>query len=133
LSRALGKHILIDFHDCPFETLDDTELIRTSLLDAAAHIGATIVTNVFHRFAPQGVSGVVVIAESHLAIHTWPEFGIASIDLFSCSDRIADTALAPFLARSLRAGRWDISEHKRGVHTRDFTGSRDLALNAAPI
>ena len=113
-NTALGKHLLIDFHGCPFDTLNDIEWIRTSLIEAAGHIGATIVTDVFHRFAPQGVSGVVVIAESHLAIHTWPEFGIASIDLFSCSDRIADSALAPFLARAFRAGKWESSQHERG-------------------
>jgi len=112
--EALGKHILIDFHGCPFDSLDNSELIRSSMLEAAAHIGATIVTDVFHRFAPQGVSGVVVIAESHLAIHTWPEYGIASIDLFSCTDRIADAALAPFLARRFKAERWEHSEHRRG-------------------
>ena len=115
MNDALGKHLLIDFHECPFDQLNDIEWIRSTLLDAAKHIRATVVTNIFHRFAPQGVSGVVVIAESHLAIHTWPEFGVAAIDLFSCGDSIDSAALAPFIGKKLQAQSWQTTEHQRGV------------------
>ena len=56
------------------------------LLQAAREAGATVVTSTFHTFNPHGVSGVVVIAESHIAIHTWPERGYAAIDVFTCGN-----------------------------------------------
>ena len=88
---VLGYHTLFELYDCDRLILNQLDQVREILLEAARLGNATIINNTFHQFSPQGISGVVVIAESHLAVHTWPEHGYAAIDLFSCSDKI-DTA-----------------------------------------
>lgn len=98
---ALGVQILADLYQCDPAVLNDPALIQAAMIEAARRSGATIVADCFHRFSPHGVSGVVVIAESHLAIHTWPEHGYAAVDLFTCGERLrADEALR-YLAQAL--------------------------------
>ena len=91
--KALGRHILAEFFDCDNDSLDDTEKIELIMKRAAIECGATIISSTFHEFNPHGVSGVVVIAESHLAIHTWPEYGYAAVDVFTCGETV-DPAVA---------------------------------------
>jgi spermidine synthase len=86
--NSLGRHILVEFHGCSSEILNDVPRIEGSMLKAAKEAGATIISSVFHHFSPFGVSGVVVIQESHLAIHTWPEYRYAAVDLFTCGDSV---------------------------------------------
>ena len=83
--EELGLHILMEFHECSFKVLDDLELLEREVNQAAKISKATIIKSVFHQFSPQGVTGVVVVAESHLAIHTWPEHGYAAVDFFTCN------------------------------------------------
>ena len=75
------------------------------MLGAARVAGAQIVTETFHRFSPHGISGVVIITESHLAIHTWPEHGYAAVDLFTCGERLASDKAIHHLRESLRSKR----------------------------
>jgi S-adenosylmethionine decarboxylase proenzyme len=81
---ALGHHLLAEFTGCNAASLADLKGVTTAMLQAAEASGATVVTHSFHHFSPHGVSGAVIIAESHLAIHTWPEHGFAAVDFFSC-------------------------------------------------
>ncbi len=81
-----SRHLLVEYHGCNRALLDDIEAIEGLMRLAARAAGTTIVSSVFHPFAPQGVSGVVVIEESHLSIHTWPEHGYAAVDFFTCGD-----------------------------------------------
>ncbi|MDI9391966.1 MAG: adenosylmethionine decarboxylase [Synergistota bacterium] len=81
---ALGRHILVEAYDCDPSALDDILGLERSMKEAAEAAGATVVESAFRKFEPHGVSGVLVISESHLTIHTWPEFGYAAIDLFTC-------------------------------------------------
>lgn len=81
---ALGRHLLVEFTGCDAAVLADLDRVTAAMLEAARASGATIVTHSFHHFSPHGVSGAVIIAESHLAIHTWPEHGFAAVDYFSC-------------------------------------------------
>jgi S-adenosylmethionine decarboxylase proenzyme len=81
---ALGHHLLVEFTGCEAAVLADLDRVTAAMLEAARVSGATIVTHSFHHFSPHGVSGAVIIAESHLAIHTWPEYGFAAVDFFSC-------------------------------------------------
>ncbi len=83
---ALGKHILAEYKECDVSILNDIQKIESLLLKAAQKAGAFVLGSSFHRFQPQGVSGVVIISESHLAIHTWPELGYAAVDIFTCGD-----------------------------------------------
>jgi S-adenosylmethionine decarboxylase proenzyme len=81
-----GDHYLIDFCDCDPEVIKSVDPIRKIVLRAAKECGATILENFFHQFEPVGVSGVVMIAESHISIHTWPEEGFAAVDIFTCGN-----------------------------------------------
>jgi S-adenosylmethionine decarboxylase proenzyme len=115
MSRSLGTHILIEYYGCPPERLNDPARIREAMLEAARRARATIVTDVFHRFNPHGVSGVVVIAESHVAIHTWPEHGCASVDVFSCGNTMEPRVIEGFLRQALGAAHSERREIERGV------------------
>ena len=85
---ALGRQLTIEYYDCKTQTLLDESLVEAALLNAADKSGATIISSSFHKFEPQGVSGVVVIAESHFTAHTWPEHDYAAVDIFTCGDNI---------------------------------------------
>ena len=86
--NALGRHILVEFSNCKADVLNDVSAIEQAMVDAAKIAGATVINSTFHHFSPYGVSGVVVIQESHLAIHTWPEYKYAAVDLFTCGDTV---------------------------------------------
>lgn len=80
----LGRHILLELYECSADLLRHPADAQRILLEAAHAMGATVVGAHFHAFSPYGVSGVVVIQESHLTIHTWPEYAYAAIDVFTC-------------------------------------------------
>lgn len=112
---TLGRHLLAEFYDCEPNVLNNVSLIEQTMCDAAEVSGATIVQKNFHHFSPYGVSGVVVIAESHLAIHTWPEYGYAAIDLFTCGDSVDPTVAYDYLREHFHAKTAFYSELKRGL------------------
>ena len=84
--KTLGRHILVEYYNCDSEILKDPAFIESQMKQAALEAKATIVESVFHHFNPWGVSGAVIVEESHLTIHTWPEYGFASADFFTCGD-----------------------------------------------
>ncbi len=110
---ALGHHLLAEFTGCEAAALADLGLVTSAMLQAAEASGATIVTHSFHHFSPHGVSGAVIIAESHLAIHTWPEHGFAAVDFFTCGKVDMDSGLA-VLKRALGATAETRLELERG-------------------
>jgi S-adenosylmethionine decarboxylase len=85
---ALGRQLTIEYYECASNVLLDKTLVEKALLQAAKNSGATIISSSFHGFKPQGVSGVVVIAESHFTVHAWPEHDYAAVDIFTCGDSI---------------------------------------------
>ncbi len=113
--KSLGQHILVEFYGCDREKLNDLKFIGDAMTGAAEYAKATVVDDVFHKFNPHGVSGVVVIAESHLAIHTWPEFGYAAVDLFTCGDEIDPWDSFFYLNKELEAESNTTMELKRGL------------------
>lgn len=86
MDQYLGKHWLIEFYNCDKELLAQPKALETIMKEAAEKMKATIVSSSFHHFSPLGVSGVVVIKESHLTLHSWPEYGYAAVDIFTCGD-----------------------------------------------
>jgi len=82
--KSLGKHIILELYGCPAELLSQPNEIQQVMESAAVAMNATIVKCTFHHFSPLGVSGVIIIMESHLTIHTWPEYGYAAVDIFTC-------------------------------------------------
>jgi len=113
----LGRHLILELKNCDKEALDNLEFLRKCLCETAEKIGATVLNNVFHQFCPQGVSGVVVIAESHLCIHTWPEYNYAAIDVFTCGNTINPTDAVEILAKKLGSDDYNFIELKRPVVT----------------
>jgi S-adenosylmethionine decarboxylase proenzyme len=110
----LARHTLLELHDCPRALLANSEALRPLLLEAVRAAGATVVTEIFHNFSPHGVSGVIVIAESHVAIHTWPEHGYAAVDIFSCDPALDQAAMSDGIAKSLGAQRVESQSINRG-------------------
>jgi S-adenosylmethionine decarboxylase len=112
---TLGTHTLADLYGCDRTILDDAQAIRAILVEAALRCGATIVDSCFHRFSPQGISGVVVIAESHLAVHTWPEHDYAAIDLFTCGQSLRPNDCFIYLREALRSTTHRLQVIERGL------------------
>ncbi len=112
--KSLGRHILVEFHGCSAEVLNDVPRIEQSMITAAKQSGATIISSVFHHFSPFGVSGVVVIQESHLAIHTWPEYRYAAVDLFTCGDSVNPWVSYESLKAAFEAAHGSAIELNRG-------------------
>ncbi len=83
---TLGRHIIVEYYNCDCDVLRQPKLVEKYMREAALLAGATIVESFFHHFSPWGVSGAVIISESHLTVHTWPEYGYAAVDLFTCGD-----------------------------------------------
>ena len=113
--QALGRQILIEFYDCQSEALTDRDRIRQYMLEAARYAGATVISDTFHHFKPDGISGVVVIAESHISIHTWPEHRYAAVDVFTCGDSVDPRRVPHYLQEKLQAKNVSSMEIKRGL------------------
>jgi len=112
---ALGKHLLLDLKDCDAALLNDMDYLREMLVDVARLIGATVIKDSFYQFSPQGISGVVIIAESHISIHTWPEYSFAAVDVFTCGEVIQPAKAVKPLAEKLKAKSTSYIELNRGV------------------
>ncbi len=116
--QSLGRHVLAEVYGCRFEVLNDIKQVEDIMVNAALEAGAEIREFVFHKFSPQGVSGVVVISESHLAIHTWPELGYAAVDVFTCGQKVNPWDACNYVAEMFGAEHVDASEVIRGLPTR---------------
>lgn len=111
---SLGRHILAELTGCDPERLEQVGHVREAMVDAALAAGALVVGESFHHFSPHGVSGVVVISESHLAIHTWPEYGFAAVDLFTCGDAVDPWTALDRLKEAFGAQQTSAMEVRRG-------------------
>lgn len=112
---ALGTHLLVELKECNPETLKSLEKIRSAMVSAAKEAKATIIDISFREFNPFGISGIVVIAESHLTIHTWPEYGYAAVDIFTCGDIIKTEKASSYLIKQLECKNPSFVEMKRGI------------------
>ena len=101
-TEALGTHLLLELNECDSALLDEMDFIEAAMVDAAREAGANILGRSFHKFTPRGVTGIVAIAESHLAIHTWPEHGYAAVDIFTCGESFAPDRAAQLIIGSLK-------------------------------
>ncbi len=113
--KALGIHLLIELCSCNTQKIDNLDYLERIMTQAAEVAGATVLKTAFQDFSPQGVSGVVVIAESHLTIHTWPEYGYAAVDIFTCGTKVDPWKAAGFLKQELEAGEMQLNEFQRGI------------------
>ncbi|MCF8112724.1 MAG: adenosylmethionine decarboxylase [Desulfotignum sp.] len=116
---ALGRQVTIEYYECGAAAFLDVDRVENALLKAAKDSGATIISSSFHQFEPQGVSGVVVIAESHFTIHAWPEHDYAAVDIFTCGDNINLEAAIESMKSSFESENVVISsDQNRGIISR---------------
>lgn len=113
--KALGHHIVAELSQCDPEILTDLDRVQAAMVQAALVARAEIRELAFHRFYPTGVSGVVVLAESHLAIHTWPDLGYAAIDVYTCGDTAEPWRACRYLAEQFGSASMQTTVMERGI------------------
>lgn len=123
----VAVHSMLEMFDCPRDLLDDVEFALQAVREAAVAAGATVLADVSHRFEPQGVTAIAVLAESHLSVHTWPEYGYAAADVFTCGTSTDPVAACRLLAERFRAERHEVKTINRGPDV------GDAPLGYAPI
>lgn len=111
---ALGRHIIAELYNCDLEKIDDVSFVENCMLSAAEKAGATVINSTFHHFSPFGVSGVIVIQESHFSIHCWPEYGYASIDIYTCGETVDPWIAYEYLKNEFNASHGSTMEISRG-------------------
>lgn len=112
--KALGRHVLAEVYGCDFDAINDVDRVQKTMVEAALKAGAEVREVAFHKFSPQGVSGVVVISESHLAVHTWPELGYAALDVFTCGDNVDPWDACKHIVEGFKATNHTAKEFARG-------------------
>lgn len=113
--KALGRQILVEFYDCNSDVINDVSQVESILIEGTRASKASIISHNFHKFSPHGVSGTVVIAESHVAIHTWPEYNYAAVDIFTCGETIDPWIIQDYIKTAFEAQNVSSMELKRGL------------------
>lgn len=112
-----AKHLLVEYHGCDRRLLDDPGAVAALMRRAAEAAGARVVAEVFHPYRPHGVTGVLVIEESHFSVHTWPECGYAAVDFYTCGECVPENA-DQVLREGLGAERTEVLLVRRGLDER---------------
>ncbi len=112
--RELGRHLVVELWECQ-ENLNNPEAIRKALVEAVRRSGATLIDVQVHTFNPHGVSGVAVIAESHISLHTWPEHKYVALDVFTCGEKVIPEAAFEVFRELFRPKLHNLIEIKRGI------------------
>jgi len=128
VSDTVGKHCILELYDCCHDKLNDEAFLRDAITDAAKRAGATLLHLVTHHFEPQGVTGLALLAESHISIHTWPESGYAAVDVFTCGDHTMPERACQVLIDELQAGQHKLTSFRRETPTAIADSERTPAL-----
>lgn len=113
--KSLGQHLILELYGCSQKALSSVSGVQDVMLKAARAADATIIDSIFHLFKPHGVSGVVVIAESHFAIHTWPEHRYASVDLYTCGSTTRPWEAFKTVKKLFKATHFSVMKMERGL------------------
>ena len=111
----VGKHCILELYDCDPSKLDDEDFLRSAITQAAERAGATLLNLITHQFEPQGVTGLALLAESHISIHTWPESGYAAVDVFTCGDHTMPERACAVLSEQLSSSRQSMRSFRRST------------------
>lgn len=125
----LGRHVIIELWGCS-DVINDAGRVETAMRNAVDAAKATLLNIFVHEFSPQGVTGVAVLAESHLSIHTWPEYGYVAADVFTCGSTTRPEAAAALLKAAFGAETADIRELQRGVMPKSASAVKPVFANA---
>lgn len=115
MEKTLGTQWIVELYGCDPATLERVAWVEDTMLLAATQARVKIVSYGFHQFEPYGVSGVIIVEESHIAIHTWPEYGYAAVDLFFCSEEVNTEVILEVLKERFRAQTLEITRIERGL------------------
>lgn len=124
VNDMVGKHCILELYECDQAKLNDEAFVRTIVTSAAKVAGATLLNLITHRFEPQGVTGLALLAESHISIHTWPENGYAAVDVFTCGEHTMPGLACELLKKELVAKRHCLKTLQRETPTGLSTTSR---------
>ncbi|GAX90639.1 adenosylmethionine decarboxylase [Effusibacillus lacus] len=127
---TMGRHVIAELWGCDPEKLNNMSLVEKVMVNAALEAGAEVREVTFHKFTPHGVSGVVIISESHLTIHSFPEHGYASVDVYTCGDRIDPRVACDYITRMLDCNRREWIQIERGE---GFTGAFEEHVEILPV
>ena len=114
-SENIGRHCILELYQCDQVKLNDEAFIRTTITSSAKIAGATLINLVTHSFKPQGVTGLALLAESHISIHTWPEIGYAAIDVFTCGDHTMPEKACKLLFKDFLAKHFSFKNIEREI------------------
>lgn len=112
---SIGSHCILELFGCPSAVLDDKEAVVDAIRVAAKEARSTLLGEVAHRFEPQGVTALVLLAESHISVHTWPELGYAACDVFTCGEHARPEQACQHLAEALQSDRYELRRLPRGA------------------
>jgi len=113
--QSLGNHLIIELYECHRDVINNAQMVEEKLKEAVRVSGANMVQSVIHEFNPHGISGVIVIEESHFSVHTWPEYGYCALDIFTCGDEIDYHSALQYLKSEFQAQSMSVTELKRGM------------------
>ena len=111
----IGRHCILELYQCDKAKLNDEAFIRTTITSSAKVAGATLISLVTHSFKPQGVTGLALLAESHISIHTWPEIGYAAVDVFTCGDHTMPEKACQLLSNDFLAKHFSYKNIEREI------------------
>ena len=115
MAKTLGLHILADLYGVEADKIDRVEDIRELLEGAVKYADLTKISSHYYQFQPHGATGVILLAESHISIHTWPEHGIATVDVYTCGDPSKAYKAMDYIISKLSPTRVDKQVHDRGI------------------
>ena len=128
---SVGSHCLLELYGCPAGPLDDADFVRDALRRAAEEAGVTLLNEVSHRFHPQGITAIGLLAESHISIHTWPELGYAGADIFTCGDTAVPEKACEYLTRVFKPTRHHLRKIPRGPASAQASSAASAGLAEA--
>lgn len=133
MRKVLGKHLSVDMYGCSFENLNNMDFIKNAIYAAISEAGMTPLEFNCHKFEPQGLAVLLLLAEGHISLHTYPDLGYAAIDIFTCEDQTRPNVMIKILKHYFRPGKTKTTTIKRG----DFGSERDMRprvkVSVAPL
>jgi S-adenosylmethionine decarboxylase len=129
--KSVGRHLILEMWGC--RNLNSTEIVERALRDVVREADLTLLDLNVYPFTPIGVTGVAVVTESHVMIHTWPEYGYAAVDVFTCGDQANPEAALPLLREHFAPERIQIMEINRGIMPQEPAGTPQLFAHREPV
>ncbi len=124
----VGKHCILELYGCDPLKLNDEKFIKIIVMAASEIAGAKLLQMIIHSFEPKGVTGLALLAESHISIHTWPESKYAAVDVFTCGEQTVPEKACEYLVRELSATKYSLRSFSRQTDIRFISSKRDPIL-----